>query len=331
MPSFKEPWFFLLLVLIPLLIYRHFRSQHGKVRFSSTNELERISPSWAIWARHALLLLRCIVVLLLVIALARPQKGKVETRITTEGIDIILAVDVSGSMLAEDFQLAGEHYNRLHVVKEVVREFINGRENDRIGIVTFAGRPYTLCPLTLDYGWLIQQLDRAEIGMIEDGTAIGSAIATATNRLRSSDAKSRIIILLTDGRNNAGRVDPITAADAAGSLNVRIHTIGAGTKGLAPFPSRDFFGNKTYRQVRIEIDDDSLKKISRKTEGMYFRATDTDSLRRIYKEIDEMEKTEIESTEFLEYREFYPYLLILAIVAFAVEIGLGNTRFRRLP
>jgi Ca-activated chloride channel family protein len=329
--DFRDPWFFLLLILIPLLIYRHFRRQHGKVRFSSTGDLERIRPSWALWARHGLLALRCIAVLLLVLALARPQKGKVETRITTEGIDIILAVDVSGSMLAEDFQLGGKHYNRLYVVKDVVREFIKGRENDRIGIVTFAGRPYTLCPLTLDYGWLIQQLDRARIGMIEDGTAIGSAIATSTNRLRSSDAKSRIIILLTDGRNNAGRVDPITAADAASTLNVKIYTIGAGTKGLAPFPVDDFFGNKVYRQVKIEVDDDSLRKIAQKTEGTYFRATDTDSLRRIYKEIDEMEKTEIESTEFLEYKEFYPYLLVLATIAFVVEIGLANTRLRRLP
>ena len=331
MPSFKDPWFFLLLGLIPLLIYRYFRRRHGSLRFSFTDDLKRISPSWALWARHGLLLLRCITVILLVIALARPQKGKAETKITTEGIDIVLAVDVSGSMMAEDFQMKGEHRNRLYVVKEVVRDFIKGRQNDRIGIVTFAGRPYTLCPLTLDYGWLIHQLDRAEIGMIEDGTAVGSAISTSTNRLRSSTAKSKIIILLTDGRNNAGRVDPVTAADAARALNIKIYTIGAGTKGLAPFPARDFFGNKVYRQVKIEIDDESLRKIAQKTEGMYFRATDTDSLREIYKEIDKMEKTKIEATEYFEYKEFYPYLLIFAIISFAVEIGLSNTRLRRLP
>jgi len=331
MPSFKDPLFFLLLVLVPLLVYRHFRRQHGAVRFSSIDNLKRIGPSWTLWARHGLLLLRCITVVLLVIALARPQKGRQETKIITEGIDIILAVDVSGSMMAEDFQIGGEHRNRLYVVKEVVRDFIKGRQNDRIGIVTFAGRPYTLCPLILDYGWLIQQLDRAEIGMIEDGTAIGSAIATSANRMRASTAKSRIIILLTDGLNNAGQIDPITAADAARALNVRIYTIGAGTKGLAPFPVKDFFGNKVYRQVRIEIDDDSLKQIAQKTEGMYFRATDTDSLRRIYEEIDRMEKTEMETTEYLEYKEFYPYFLISAIIGFAIEIGLANTRLRRLP
>ena len=331
MPSFKDPLFFLLLVLVPLLVYRHFRRQHGAVRFSSIDNLKRIGPSWTLWARHGLLLLRCVTVILLVIALARPQKGRQETKIITEGIDIILAVDVSGSMMAEDFQIGGEHRNRLYVVKEVVRDFIKGRQNDRIGIVTFAGRPYTLCPLTLDYGWLIQQLDRAEIGMIEDGTAIGSAIATSANRMRASTAESRIIILLTDGLNNAGQIDPITAADAARALNVRIYTIGAGTKGLAPFPVKDFFGNKVYRQVRIEIDDDSLKQIAQKTEGMYFRATDTDSLRRIYEEIDRMEKTETETTEYLEYKEFYPYFLISAIIGFVIEIGLANTRLRRLP
>ena len=264
-------------------------------------------------------------------SLHHKEKGKVETKITTEGIDIVLAVDVSGSMMAEDFQMDGKHRNRLYVVKEVVRDFIKGRQNDRIGIVTFAGRPYTLCPLTLDYGWLFQQLDQAKIGMIEDGTAIGSAIATATNRLQTSTAKSRIIVLLTDGRNNAGRVDPITAADAAAALNVKIYTIGAGTKGLAPFPSRDFFGNRIYRQMKIEIDDESLRKIAQKTEGTYFRATDTASLREIYKEIDEMEKTKIEATEYLEYKEFYPYILISAIISFIVGIGLSNTRFRRLP
>lgn len=331
MSSFKDPWFFLLLVLIPLLVYRYFRRQHGAVRLSSIDNLKRIGSSWTLWARHGLLLLRCIIVMLLVIALARPQKGREETKITTEGIDIILAVDVSGSMMAEDFQIGGEHHNRLYVVKEAVRDFIKGRQNDRIGIVTFAGRPYTLCPLTLDYGWVIQQLDRAEIGMIEDGTAIGSAIATSTNRLRESAAKSKIIILLTDGRNNAGRIDPITAADAAQALDVRIYTIGAGTKGLVPFPYKDFFGNKILRPVKIEIDDDSLRKMAQKTEGMYFRATDTDSLRRIYEEIDQMEKTKIEATEYLEYKEFYPYLLISAIIGLVLEIGLANTRLRRLP
>lgn len=331
MAGFRDPWFFLLLLLIPLMVYRHFRRRDGMVRFSSIDSMKHIKRSWALWARHGLLALQCITIILLVIALARPQIGKSETRLTTEGIDIILAVDVSGSMQAEDFQINGEHHNRLYVVKEVVRDFIKARQNDRIGIVTFAARPYTLCPLTLDYGWLIQQLDRAEIGMIEDGTAIGSAIATSVNRLRTSTAKSKVIILLTDGRNNTGQIDPVTAADAAGVLNVKIYTIGAGTKGLAPFPFKDFFGNKVYQQVKIEIDDETLTRIARKTGGIYFRATDTDSLRETYIQIDSMEKTKIEITEYLEYKEFYPYLLMFTIISFVLGIGFANTRLRRLP
>ena len=332
MPDFRNPWFLLLLALIPFLVYRHFRRRHGAVRFSSIENLKRIEPSWALWGRHGLLLLRCITVALLVIALARPQKGREETKITAEGIDIVLTVDVSGSMRAEDFRIGDQHRNRLYVVKEVVRDFIKGRQNDRIGIVTFAGQPYTLCPLTLDYGWLIQQLDRAKIGMVSGGTAIGSAIATSTNRLRESIAKSKVIILLTDGRNNAGRIDPVTAADAARALDVKVYTIGAGTKGLAPVPTRDpLTGGKIYRQVKMDIDDESLGKIAQITGGMYFRATDTDSLRNIYKEIDEMETIEVEMTEYRDYKEFYPYLLIFAILSFVAEVGLSNTRFRRLP
>ena len=331
MVSFKDPWFFLLLLLIPLLVYRHLRSRRGALRFSSVDALKKISPSWTVRGMHVLLILQCLTILFLVTALARPQKGKAETKISTEGIDIMLAVDVSGSMLAEDFQVGGEHHNRLYAVKQVVRDFIKKRPNDRIGIVIFAGRPYTLCPLTLDHGWLIQQLERAEVGMIEDGTAIGSGIAVCTNHLRESNAKSKVIILLTDGRNNAGRVDPITAAEAASALGIKIYTIGAGTRGLAPFPTRDFFGNKVYRQVKIEIDEDTLRKIADKTSGMYFRATDTDSLQKTYKKIDEMEKTKIMSAEYLEYREFYPYLLLSALVTLILWVILSNTRLRRLP
>jgi len=330
--DFRDPWFFLLLALIPFLIYRHFRRRYGAVRYSSVKNLKRIESSWAVWGRHGLLLLRCITVALLVMALARPQKGREETKISAEGIDIILAVDVSGSMKAEDFRIGGRNRNRLYVVREVVRDFIKGRKNDRIGIVTFARQPYTLCPLTLDYGWLIQQLDRAKIGMVRGGTAIGSAIATSTNRLRESTAKSKIIILLTDGRNNTGRIDPITAAEAAKALNVKVYTIGAGTKGLAPMPTRDpLTGGRILQPVKMDIDDESLKKIAQMTGAIYRRATDTDSLRNIYKEIDEMETVKVEMTEYSEYKEFYPYLLIFAILGFITEVGLANTRFRRIP
>ena len=275
--------------------------------------------------------MRCIVILLIAIGLARPQKGVEESKLVGEGIDIVLVIDVSGSMRAEDFQIAGESYNRLHVVKAVVKDFIKGRSNDRIGIVVFAGRPYTLCPLTLDYGWLIQNLDRAKIGMLEDGTAIGTAIATGCNRLRESSADSKVLILLTDGRNNTGRISPETAANLAKTLNVKIYTIGAGTKGMAPYPSRDLFGNKIYQPVKIEIDDESLTQVAQETGGRYFRATDTENLRQIYDDIDKMEKTEIETPQYLEYKEFYPYFLIPALIGFLAELALANTRLRRLP
>ena len=330
--TFREPLAFLLLLAIPPLIYFHFRKNRGgSIKFSSIENLKTISPAWTNWGRDGLLFLRCVVIVLVAFAMARPQKGVEESRLVNEGIDIVLAIDVSGSMQAEDFQIGGERHNRLYVVKDVVRDFIKGRQNDRIGIVVFAGRPYTLCPLTLDYGWLIQNLDRAQIGMLEDGTAIGSAIATGLNRLRESTAKSKVLILLTDGRNNAGRISPETAANVAKTLNVKIYAIGAGTKGMAPFPAMDFFGNKIYQPVKIEIDDESLTKIAQTTGGKYFRATDTAKLRDIYSEIDKMEKTKIETPQYLEYREFYPYFLIPALFGFLTELVLANTRFRRLP
>lgn len=330
--TFREPLAFLFLLALPALIYFHFRKdQRGSVTFSSIVNLKAITPSWTVWGRQALLVLRCTTIVLIAIAMARPQKGVQESKLINEGIDIVLVLDVSGSMRAEDFEIDGKKQNRLEVVKKVVREFIKGRQNDWIGIVVFAGRPYTLCPLTLDYGWLIQNLDRAQIGMLEDGTAIGSAIATGLNRLRESGANSKVIVALTDGRNNAGRITPEMAANLATTMEVKIYTIGAGTKGMAPFPTQDFFGNKVYQPVKIEIDDESLTKIAEETGGQYFRATDAKKLHDIYSEIDQMEKTRIETTEYREYREFYPYFLIPALLIFLAEIALANTRLRTLP
>lgn len=330
--TFEEPFAFLTLTAIPLLIYFHFRgARRGSLRFSSIGSIQAIQPSWTNRGREGLLFLRCITILLIAFGLARPQKGVEESKLTGEGIDIVLVIDVSTSMRAQDFQISGQRYNRLHVVKEVVKEFIKGRSNDRIGIVVFAGRPYTLCPLTLDHGWLIKNLDRAQIGMLEDGTAIGTAIATGTNRLRESSADSKVIILLTDGRNNAGRISPETAANLAKTLGVKIYTIGAGTKGMAPFPTRGLFGKETYQPVQIEIDDESLTRIAQETGGRYFRATDTANLLQVYDEIDEMEKTEFETPQYLEYKEFYVYFLIPALICFLTEIGLANTRLRILP
>ena len=269
--------------------------------------------------------------MLLVLALARPRVPLEEARIQTEGIDIILTIDCSSSMLAEDFKIAGRRENRLEVVKKVVENFIKERKSDRIGIITFAVRAYTVCPLTLDHQWLIKNLERIKIGAIEDGTAIGSAISSSLNRLKDTEAKSRIIILLTDGINNAGRISPLTAAEAATALGIKIYTIGAGVKGLAPYPMRGFWGETVYQNVKIEIDETMLKEIARVSGGKYFRATDTKSLEEIYKEIDALEKTPVEETGFQEYKELFPVFLMLGLILLMSEIILSNTILRKLP
>ena len=268
---------------------------------------------------------------MLVIALARPQSGKAHSKVTTEGIDIILALDVSSSMLAEDFNLNKERRNRLYVAKEVVKDFIKWRENDRIGMVVFAGQAYTQCPLTLDYDVLLQFLEKVEIGMVEDGTAIGSAIGVCVNRLRTSKAESKVVILLTDGRNNSGEIDPLTAAELSKTYGMKIYTVGAGTKGLAPYPTKNLFGLKTYRSIQIDIDDEGLTEIAKITGGRYFRATDTESLKEIYGQIDSLEKTKMEEAIYTEYDELFHYLVIPALGILLLEVVLANTRFRRIP
>jgi Ca-activated chloride channel family protein len=268
---------------------------------------------------------------LLVVALARPQLGKADSVVRSEGIDIMLAVDVSSSMLAEDFQLDGGRANRLEAVKAVVRDFAAGRPNDRIGLVLFAGRPYTQAPLTLDHGWLLSTLDRAEIGMIEDGTAVGSALATAVARLEGADAKSKVVILLTDGVSNAGKVAPLTAAEAAQTLGYRVYTIGAGTRGAAPYPQRDPFGRTVYVNMPVDVDEKTLQQVAERTGGRYFRATDTDSLRLIYAEIDQLETTSQEGLQYLDHHELYVWLVVPALLLLAVEALLAQTWLRVLP
>jgi len=275
--------------------------------------------------------LRLLVFIFLALALVKFRLPIEESKIQTEGIDIILALDTSTSMLAEDFTLRGKRANRLDVIKNVVENFIQGRKNDRIGIVAFAARAYTVSPLTLDYGWLLENLKRIKIGMIEDGTAIGSGLSVALRRLENTKAKSKIVILLTDGINNAGKISPFLAAEAAKALKVKVYTIGAGTKGMAPYPMKDFFGNTVYQPVKIDIDEDSLINIASKTEGKYFRATDTKSLKEIYAEIDRMEKSPIEEKGYMEYRELFPIFLSIAMVFLLLEILLRNAILRRIP
>ena len=328
--TFHTPLWFAA-VVVPALVGWGLRHIGRASLFFPT--LERLKPfvrSGGILERLPLIL-RAAALVLLAVALARPQQGLESSQLKHEGIDIALVVDVSGSMQAEDFEWHGQRRNRLDVVKEVVKEFIAQRSNDRLGLVVFGGRAYTQCPLTLDHVWLLKQLDRVEIGMVEDGTAIGSGIATGLNRLRHSKAKSRVMIVLTDGVNNAGNLSPDAAAELAKTLEVKIYTVGAGTTGLAPFPAKDVFGRTVYQQVNIPVDDEGLTRVAHVTGGQYFRATDTESLRKIYAQIDRMEKTHFEQPHYLVYREWYPWLVGLALVLILFEVLMSETVVRVLP
>jgi len=326
-----DPWWLAAIALVPLLVWLAWRALPAALQFPTVEGLQRMAPWHRVGWHHLPLAARALALLLIIVGLARPQQGLEQSRVRAEGIDIVLLVDVSTSMLAEDFQLHGRRINRLAVVKDVVQDFVAGRPNDRIGLVIFAGRPYTQCPLTLDHGWLLAQLDRTEIGMVEDGTAIGTAIATGLNRLRRSRAKSRVMVLLTDGVNNAGTLTPDAAAELAKTLGVKIYTIGAGTKGLAPYPARDLFGRTIYQPVKIEVDDERLTKIAQTTGGLYFRATDADSLRNIYSQIDRLEKTTIEQPRYLNYREWYSALAVPALLLLLLELVLAQWAVRVLP
>ena len=332
--QFHNPNILFLLFLIPLYLFFYWRNQRGTaIRFSSIRGLKKIGPSPVVVFRHSVAVIRCLTILFLVLALARPQKGIRETRITTEGIDIMLTVDVSTSMRAEDFTLGGKRYNRLEVAKRVIADFILERSGDRIGMVVFGGQAYTQCPLTADYTVLLQLLDKIEIGMVEDRTAIGTAISTSLNRLRELEAKSKIIILLTDGDNNAGKIDPQTAARMAETLDVKIYTIGIGSKGPVPYPvgRNPRTGKLIYRNVEIPLNDTGLKDIARTTGGEFYLASNTGMLEEVFSRIDELEKTTGEEVIYTEYNELFPYFIGLGLLALLLGVVLTNTRFRRLP
>ena len=330
--SFAHPWLLLLLLGIPVLAW--LKGKFGgtaAVTFSTTSMLAEIGSRQRNRAGAFLAGLSYLALALFIIALARPQLGRVTTRVQATGVDIMLVLDVSRSMLAEDFTIGNSRANRIDAVKIVTEQFIRQRPNDRIGIVAFAGRPYLVSPLTLDHDWLIRNLERLRIGLVEDGPAIGSAIASAANRLKDKEAKTKLIVLLTDGDNNAGKVQPLTAAEAAKALGIRIYTIGAGTEGEAPFPLQNAFGRTVYRNVLVKFDEKTLSEIATITNGQYFRATDTDSLRKIFSEIDKMEKTKIEVERTAQYRDLFQYVLIPGIACLLLEILLSQTVWRRLP
>jgi len=327
------PWWLLLLAALPLLWTALARStrRDPAVRYPTFDILRTVAGPGDRRRRIVLGALRTLVVGLLAFAMARPQAGSAAAKVHREGVDVVLAVDVSGSMLAEDFELGGQRVSRLDVVKSVVKEFVTARSEDRVGLVLFGARAYTQCPLTLDHGFLLQHLERAEVGMIEDGTAIGAGLATAVNRLRASTAKSKFVVLLTDGQQNAGRITPQTAAEAAGKLGIKVYTVGAGTRGMAPFPTRDLFGNKVYRPIQVDVDEPTLEQVATTTGARYFRATDTASLRAVYEEIDRAEKTAFEAPDYQDYRELYPWLLWPALALLCAELVLADTRLRKVP
>ena len=329
MIHFLHPEYLWLLILLPLFLWLHGRPGTAPaLLFSQTSSLTAMVSGRRARLGRLQGILRASALGLLILALARPQYGNTTTEVQASGIDIILAVDVSGSMEAMDFTLQGQAANRLEVVKSVVSQFIEARPNDRIGLLAFGGRPYLVSPLTLDHDWLHKRLQALSIGMVEDGTAIGSAIGSSTSRLQNKDAKSRLVILLTDGVNNAGTVPPLIAAEAAETLGVKIYTIGAGTRGEAPVPVRDAFGRKRLIQVKVDIDEKTLTRVAEMTGAQYFRATDTGSLEKIYKAIDAMETTTHILKKFENRRELFRYCILAALVFLLGEFIVAR---RRLP
>lgn len=330
--NLQTPLVLLLLPLVALVVlYARQRDRQSGFKFSSADIVADLKPTFKVFLSQKIVYLRLSALVLIIFALARPQSPIADSKIRSEGIDIVLALDSSTSMLAEDFKLNNQRQSRIDVIKDVVKDFIKSRKNDRIALVTFAGRAYTVCPLTLDEGWLLSHLERISSGMLEDGTAIGSGIATSLNRLKNSKAKSKVVILLTDGRNNTGKIAPLTAAQAAKALKIKVYTIGAGAKGLVPYPVRDFFGNKVYQQAQIDMDEETLTKIASMTGASFFRATDTESLRKIYGEIDKLEKTPVEEKGYLQYNELFWVFLIPGLIVLFLEIFLTNTVLRKVP
>ena len=326
---FASPYYlWLLTLLVPMIGYYVWRTLQGgaAIQISSVAGVVRAPRTVRYYLRHLPFALRAAAFALLVVALARPQDVEQNVRTNAEGIDIMLAIDVSGSMLARDFKP-----DRITAAKEVAGSFIADRYGDRIGLVAFAGEAFTQSPLTTDQSTLQTLLARIRSGLIEDGTAIGNGLATAINRLRESDAKSKVIILLTDGVNNRGEMAPLTAAEIAKAQGIRVYTIGVGTEGMAPYPAIDMFGNLTFVNQKVEIDEKVLKAISDMTGGKYFRATDKDKLKAVYNEINQLEKSKIEVTEHISYHELFLTWVLAALGLLMAEFLLSNLVLKRIP
>ena len=326
---FQNPYALFLFVFLPFVIlYRNnfFNKTKSKVKYSSIQQIKHMKSSLKIRLRPLLFYMRLIFLSAIIIAIARPQAGRSEKVIETQGVDIILVVDVSTSMQAEDFKP-----NRLGAVKKVVRNFLSKRVSDRIGLSIFAGQSFTQCPLTLDYGVLNTLLDNIDFADSDwDGTAIGNGLANGINRIKDSDAKTKLIILLTDGNNNRGEIDPLLAAEMAKAFNIKVYTIGAGTRGVARIPFNTNYGLQ-YRQIKVDLDEGLLKEISDVTGGKYYRATNQQELENVYEEIDKLEKTKIDVKEFTRYSEIFPMFILIALLSFILELVMDNTYLRKLP
>jgi len=326
--DWANPGYFYLLLLIPLLIvwywFRHKKSQ-AEVSYSGLAAFAGVKKSPRTWLIHGLFVLRLLALSLLIIALARPQYTSSKQNVQIEGIDIVMAMDVSGSMLARDFQP-----DRLEAAKDVAEDFINGRPNDRVSVVIFSGEAFTQVPLTTDHDMITNLFKEIKSGMIEDGTAIGDGLATSVSRLKDSEAISKVIILITDGVNNSGSVDPLSAAEMAKMFGIRVYTVGIGTEGMAPYPVQTPYGVQ-LQQMKVQIDEDLLKEIAKETGGKYFRADNNQKLKAIYKEIDKMERSKIDVQEFKKKHESYLPFALAAFLFFALEITLRYLYFKRIP
>lgn len=317
----------LLLLIAPMIAYYVYRTMQGRasIEISSVSGLKN-SRTIRYYLRHAPFVLRCFSVALLVLVIARPQTSEDKSNVNSEGIDIVMALDISSSMLAKDFVP-----DRFNAAKDISSKFILDRPSDRIGLVVFAGEAFTQVPLTTDHTTLVNMLHQVQMGVIEDGTAIGNGLATAVNRLKESDAPSKVIVLLTDGVNNSGQIDPLSAAQIAADLGLRVYTIGVGSEGMAPYPAYDAWGNLVFQQAKVEIDEKLMTQIADQTGGRYFRATDNTKLAEIYAEINKLEKAKVEVENFVKYTDVYHIYLLLALGLLLAEAVLRYVLFRQIP
>ena len=325
--QFQKPEILYLLLVIPVIIvyYLFVGRCRASLRVSTLGQ-ERMPRTLRYWLRDLPIVLRLAALAVLIVALARPVEVHSSTESSTEGIDIVLAMDISGSMLARDFEP-----DRITASKHLASEFASMRVGDRISVVAFAGEAFTQCPLTSDKASVGTMLSRLRSGVVDDGTAIGNGLATAINRLRESGSKSKVVVLLTDGVNNRGQISPIMAAEIARDMGIKVYTIGVGTKGKAPMPAVDMFGNQTYVMADVEIDEQLLRNIAKTTGGEYFRAVDNEALKQIYARIDEMEKSEVQITHYTSYEELYFGWLLLGLLLLAAEFAMERLVLNRIP